>query len=300
MKKVGLFENSTKPEAYKYAEISARILLNNGAECCASEELLSHFPDELSSKIKQLNAFEFDKFADIVISFGGDGTMLSAARQLITKDIPIMGMNVGKLGFLAEFSIHEIEENIKNILQGHYRVVDRAVLETSLNNETLYALNDFVIEKKGSSRMLTVSAFANEHLVANYRADGLIVATPTGSTAYSLSCGGPVIVPSTEVMCLTPISPHSMTLRPLVLPDTIELAIKVTSHTGIANLAVDGQINYTLKNGDFIVIRKSKESVKMIKPLGSSYYDLLRAKLLWSANAIDHEIKKIRPLEETE
>jgi len=108
---------------------------------------LSCFPVDLAAKVKQLQPQEFDKFADIVISFGGDGTMLSASRLLITKDIPIMGMNVGKLGFLAEFPINDIETNINNLLNGHYRVVDRAVLETTINNEKLYALNDFVIEK---------------------------------------------------------------------------------------------------------------------------------------------------------
>ncbi len=293
MKKIGLFENSTKPDAFKYAEIAAKLLIAKGAECCASEELLASFPAEISQKIKCLKPNEFDKFADIVISFGGDGTMLSAARLLIQKDIPIMGLNVGKLGFLAEFPINELETSIDQLLNGNYRVVDRVVFETELNGEIIYALNDFVVEKKGSSRMLTVSAFANEHLVANYRADGLIISTPTGSTAYSLSCGGPIIVPSTEVICITPISPHSMTLRPLVLPDSIEVKIKVNSHTGIANLAADGQTNYDLANGVEIIIKKSKLRVKMIKPLNSSYYDLLRNKLLWSANALEYEMKSI-------
>ncbi len=152
MKRIGLFENSTKPDAFKYAELTAKLLIEKGAECCASAELLSCFPVDLAAKVKQLQPQEFDKFADIVISFGGDGTMLSASRLLITKDIPIMGMNVGKLGFLAEFPINDIETNINNLLNGHYRVVDRAVLETTINNEKLYALNDFVIEKKNSSR----------------------------------------------------------------------------------------------------------------------------------------------------
>ncbi len=293
MKRIGLFENSTKPEAFKYAEIAATILIEKGAECCASEELLSSFPEELSKRIKCLPTDEFDKFADIVLSFGGDGTMLSAARLLIKKDIPIMGINVGRLGFLAEFSINDLAQSIDQLLTGNYRVVDRVVFETELNGETIYALNDFVVEKKGSSRMLTVTAFANEHLVANYRADGLIISTPTGSTAYSLSCGGPVIVPSTEVICITPISPHSMTLRPLVLPDSIEIKIKVNSHTGVANLACDGQHNFDLLNSEEIIIKKSKQRVKMIKPLNSSYYDLLRDKLLWAANAIEHEVKTI-------
>ncbi|MDP2365549.1 MAG: hypothetical protein Q8M94_17495, partial [Ignavibacteria bacterium] len=162
----------------------------------------------------------------------------------------------------------------------------RAIIETTLNGETVYALNDFVIEKKDSSRMITVMAYSNEHHIADYRADGLIITTPTGSTAYSLSCGGPVIAPSTRVICLTPISPHALTLRPLVVPDTNEITLKIFSPTGDVHFVADGQIHKTISNGEIIVIKRSDLFIKLIKPTNSSWYDLLRKKLLWAANPI--------------
>lgn len=286
MKNIGLFENNSKPMAHKYAEATAKIIIESGGQCCASKELVSTFSSELAEKVKQLPIAEFDKFADIVLSFGGDGTILSAARAFIGKNLPIMGINVGKLGFLAEFSAEEIEVSVNQLFNGNYRLVDRTAFETEINGHKHYALNDFVFEKTGSSRIITVSAYANGSLIAHYHADGLIVATPTGSTAYSLSCNGPIIVPNTEVMCLTPISPHTMTLRPLVLPDTVELKIVVNSHSGTANFSVDGQENYTIENGTEINIRRSEEKIKLVKPMDNLYYDLLRKKLLWSASAI--------------
>jgi NAD+ kinase len=142
----------------------------------------------------------------------------------------------------------------------------------------IYALNDFVVEKKNSSRMITIEAFSNQHCIGLYRADGLIVTTPTGSTAYSLSCGGPILAPSTQVICITPVCPHSLTLRPLVIPYTTELVIKANSASGVVNLVADGQTERILKNGEQVVIRRSKELCKLIKPLESSYFDLLRQK----------------------
>ncbi len=288
MDKFGLYENSTKPEAFLIAQKAARFLVDKGAQCCAKEELLATFPAELAQKITPCPLEEFHKFVDYVISFGGDGTMLSASKVFIDKDIPIMGINVGRLGFLAEFPSEELEDSLSKLLNGEYRIVNRIFFETTLNDTIHYALNDIVIEKIGS-KMLSVYAYAGEHLVATYRSDGLIIATPTGSTAYSLSCGGPVIHPSTEVICLTPISPHSLTLRPLVLPDNLEISIVGSSPTGYCNLSIDGQINYQLNDGEVVKINKSKIKMKMIKPLDTSYYDLLSKKLLWAANSIDQK-----------
>ncbi len=195
-----------------------------------------------------------------------------------------MGFNVGKLGFLAEFSVNDLDKTIKDLIKGNYRIIDRAVLQTEFDGEIIYTLNDFVIEKKDSSRMITIDAYANQHLIGSIRADGIIITTPTGSTAYSLSCGGPILAPSTEVICLTPISPHSLTLRPLVLSDSSELTMKVFSPTGESILVADGQVKKVLNNKDVVTINKSEEYIKLIKPTDSTYYDLLRNKLLWAAN----------------
>jgi len=287
MKKIALYENADKPEAAFYAEKSVRILQKLDAEVYAQQSLVDKLPEDIAAHIRPIKLDDFGRFADGVISFGGDGTMLSCSRALIDSNIPIIGFNVGKLGFLAGYSVMELEESLKKLIAGDYRVVDRFVIETEIDGERLYALNDFVIEKRNSSRMITVRTYANNHHIADYRADGLIITTPTGSTAYSLSCNGPVIAPATKVLCLTPISPHSLNLRPVVIPDTNTVLCKVHSPTGDANFVVDGQIIRQIKSETEISIKRSDAIVKLIKPKESSYYDLLRKKLLWAANTMD-------------
>lgn len=285
MKKIALFESIGKPEARKWAEFAVKTLSSLNTEVFASYELVEHFPTDIRKKVNPCKKEEFEKHADIVISFGGDGTMLSAARMFIESGLPIMGVNVGRLGFLAEYSVEMLGKSLLDLMEGNYRLVDRSVLETNLDGERIYALNDFVIEKKDSSKLITVKAFANGNYVGDYRADGLIVTTPTGSSAYSLSCGGPIIAPYTEVLCLTPISPHSLTLRPLVIPDNSEIELKVFSQTGLATLVADGQLERTIKHNDTVIFKKSEASVKLIKPIEKSFFDLLREKLLWAADA---------------
>jgi NAD+ kinase len=287
MKKIGIYENSSKPEAIECAIHAAKKLLKMDVQCFAKREFLEKIDPEIAKKFQEIEENEFERYIDVLISFGGDGTMLSAANLLLKSNIPIMGVNVGKLGFLAEYSIQSLDKALIDLVEGNFRIVDRSVLEANAKGQTLYALNDFVVEKKGSSRMITVSAYTNEHYIGDYRGDGLIVTTPTGSTAYSLSCGGPILSPSTKVICLTPIAPHSLTYRPLVLPDTNEIELRVFSPTGEANLVADGRTTVTIQNNDTIKIHKSNYVVKLIKPTNSTYYDLLRKKLLWAANVID-------------
>lgn len=286
MKNFALFELSEKPDALKWAEKAAKLFVAAGINCCARPEAVAKFSSDIRTKVQEVPISDFGKFADIVISFGGDGTILSASQALIHTDIPIMGFNVGRLGFLAEFSVANLEKSLFDILEGNYRLVDRSVLETKFGNETIYALNDFVIEKKDSSRMISIQAFANDHYIGDYRADGLIIATPTGSTAYSLSCGGPILAPSTKVVCLNPISPHSLSLRPLVIHESSELKFIIHSGTGMANFVADGQIERIIHDGEVVSIFLSQNRVKLVKPMESSFFDLLRNKLLWAASSI--------------
>ncbi len=290
MKNFALFELSEKPDVLKWAEKAAKLLL--AAECSIAmrPEAVSQLSNELSAKIQAVPISEFEKFADIVITFGGDGTILAASQALLHTDIPIMGFNVGKLGFLAEFSVTNLEKALFDMLEGNYRLVDRAVLETKFADEIIYSLNDFVIEKKDSSRMINIQAYSNDHFIGDYRADGLIITTPTGSTAYSLSCGGPIIAPSTQVICLTPISPHSLSLRPLVIPDSNDLKLIVHSPTGHANFVADGQIERIISDGEIVTISLSESRVKLIKPMDSSFFDLLRNKLHWALSPIKEQI----------
>jgi NAD+ kinase len=284
MEKILLFENQSKPEAIKWAEFASQLLCEKGFECYSSFDLFENFSDKAKNCVKPIPVSDYDRIPDIVMTFGGDGTILSAVRYVCKSEIPIMGINVGKLGFLAEYPNNKIKEAIDALSNGDYRVVDRLMLTTTYNGDEIYAVNDFVIEKVMSSRMITLHTYSNDHYVASYRADGLIITTPTGSTAYSLACGGPILAPSTKVLCITPISPHSLTFRPLVIPDENTIRVKIETPSGEAKLVADGQVERILKNGEEISFAVAQQRVKLIKPVQSSYYDVLRAKLLWAAD----------------
>ncbi|MBX7154137.1 MAG: NAD(+)/NADH kinase [Candidatus Kapaibacterium sp.] len=287
---IGLYVNLTKTDALRRVEESARRLRLLGAECCVEPEVLARTTPDVAQYLEPVPLEEFDKFADVVISFGGDGTMLACASALLHTDIPIMGVNLGKLGFLAEFSVDDLESALADVISGNYRVVDRSTLQTTVTvngtEQQIYALNEFVLEKHGSSRMIIVSAYVDDHHIADYRADGLILTTPTGSTAYSLSCGGPIIAPSSQIFCVTPISPHALTLRPLIVPDNNEITFILNEYSDEATLVADGKQATVITPGQRITIRKSEFVVKLIKRVDSTYFDLLRAKLLWSVGGI--------------
>ncbi|MCX6154541.1 MAG: NAD(+)/NADH kinase [Candidatus Kapabacteria bacterium] len=287
MMKIALFENFGKIQALQCAEISAEKLISFGAEIAATPKMLTSFSSDIRNKIIPLEFHDYEKYADVVISFGGDGNMLSAGRLLLGTEVPIMGVNVGRLGFLAEFTIKGLDKSLRDLYEGNYRLVDRSVFELEYNGEKFFALNDFVLEKSDTPHMITVQAYTNNHFIGDYRVDGIIITTPTGSTAYSLSCGGPIIAPSAKVICLTPISPHSLTLRPLVVPDSNDVRLDLLSAENGANLVADGQIVVKMKKNESVTIRQSSSEVKLIKPVDSTYYDLLRAKLLWATNAED-------------
>jgi NAD+ kinase len=284
MKSAALFENSSKPEAYHKAEIIAEELMKRGVTVYARDSLAAKLSSEIKNFVKIIPIELFDKYVDVCITIGGDGTVLSAARLLLGADIPIMGINIGRLGFLAEFSVHDIEGAVDALVSGNYRIVDRGYIQANVNDEELYAINDFIIEKKDTARLINIKAYSDEKFIAEYRADGLIVTTPTGSTAYSLSCNGPVIPPNAHVLGITPISPHTLTLRPLILPDTSILNFSVYSPGGKAILFADGRDSVVLESDDKIEIKQSDEKIKMIKPSDVSYFDLIRKKLFWAKN----------------
>lgn len=293
MKNVALFANTSKPIAIAWAERAAIILKQMGATCCAEPQVIERFNAETAENMDSLSVDKFGHYADIVIAFGGDGTMLAAARKLAETDIPLMGVNVGKLGFLAEFSTKELPEALASVMNGSYRIVDRALLEMELDGRKIYALNEFAIEKDGSPRTVGVRISVSNHPVADYRADGVIISTPTGSTAYSLSCGGPVIAPSAPVMCITPISAHTLTMRPLVIPDTLDVSVQILAPAGGTRLTADGFVEKILGDNEQFSIRASDMKIKLVKHSTTTYFDLLRAKLLWSAGGITADVGEI-------
>lgn len=229
---------------------------------------------------------ELDTSFDFLVSIGGDGTILRATIFVKDLGIPIIGINTGRLGFLATIQINVIEEAIQNIIDGHYKISERSLLsvETSPENSDIksmnFALNEITISRKNTTTMITVDTYLDDEFLNSYWSDGLIVSTPTGSTGYSLSCGGPVITPGSSSFVLTPIAPHNLSARPLIIPDSTEVRLKVSGREETHLLSLDSRIS-TLKNGTIIKVKKADFKIKMIDLLDESFLVTLRKKLLW-------------------
>lgn len=224
--------------------------------------------------------------ADLILVLGGDGTMIATARLMGDREVPVLGVNFGGLGYLAEFRIEEIYSALESILSGSYRLDQRVMLKVELlrGDQTVTSnrvLNDVVINKSALARIIEIEAYLNHQFVNSFRADGLIVSTPTGSTAYNLSAGGPVIYPSMNAVVITPICPFTLSNRPIVVPDdaVIELCLK-TQQEEVA-LTLDGQVGFPLNVEDRVVIRKSATTFNLVQPMNRNYFDVLRDKLRW-------------------
>lgn len=223
--------------------------------------------------------------ADLIIVLGGDGTLLSAARILAGRDIPLFAVNLGHLGFLTAIRHDELYPELDRALRGEHRIglrrmVDCEIVRDEVRIAAYSALNDVVIAKSEIARMIDLDTHVDSHFVAAYKADGLIIATPTGSTAYSLSAGGPVIFPSVNAFCITPICPHMLTNRPVIVPDTSVIQIVNHGEDG-TYLTIDGQVGEPLSKGDRIVCRSSPKTIQLIRPPKSLFFDVLREKLKW-------------------
>lgn len=233
-----------------------------------------------------LDRREVPNDCDLVVVLGGDGTLLAAARALAGRPIPLFPVNLGNLGFLSAITLEELYPELERALAGEYRVAGRRMLHCELHRgDELVAqheaLNDVVLTKASLARMIEVETRVDRHFVCTYRADGLIISTPTGSTAYSLSAGGPIVFPSVAALLITPICPHMLTNRPVLVPD--ESVIQITSRTGSDNafLTIDGQVGEPIELGDRVVCRRSEKFVNLIRPPRMMFFDVLREKLSW-------------------
>jgi len=245
--------------------------------------------------LKSLNGFilesvssfkELDKSFDLLISIGGDGTILKAITFVKDLSIPIVGVNTGRLGFLAKIQIKNIEQVIEEIISGNYSISERTLIEvsTSKNNQQLsklnFALNEITLSRKNTTSMISIDTKLDNKHLNSYWADGLIISTPTGSTGYSLSCGGPIIMPEAENLIINPIAPHNLNARPLIIPDSTEIKIKVNGREDEFLISLDSRIT-TLSNSTEVVIKKSPFKIKMIEFENESFLITLREKLMW-------------------
>lgn len=228
---------------------------------------------------------EIGRDADLAIVMGGDGTFLNIARTLVDAGIPLVGINLGRLGFLTDVSLDTMFSTLDEMLEGEFVVEDRIMLEASVDRAddiliTAYAFNDVVVNKGSLGRLIEFEIYIDDQFVYSQRADGLVVSSPTGSTAYALSAGGPILHPSLEAVVLVPICPHTLSARPIALNSRSEIEINVI-HADDARVHFDGQLHADLEVGDRVVIRRARNTVRLLHPVGHSYYDTLRQKLHW-------------------
>ena len=225
--------------------------------------------------------------AELIVSIGGDGTMLQSAKLAYQYDIPITGINKGRLGFLTDINPKEADQVLDDIISGNYTTENRILIEAfistnSINKSIGYAFNDIVINRKETGRMIRVETSIDNSFINTHEGDGFIVATPTGSTAYSLSCGGPILKPDVEALLLVPICPHSLNDRPMVVPSSSEIKLRYDSEQNVsAGIDLDGDTVYELKIGDNLVIKKAAKPICLIHPENYDYFDNLKSKLLW-------------------
>ena len=227
--------------------------------------------------------------ADLVISLGGDGTILSAARAIVDSNKPLLGVNLGRLGFLADVPIKEFEQHLNGIFEGKYSVEQRFFIEGTFmrNNEVIgtnIAFNDIIVHAHKSLSMIDYEVFSNGDLIHRQRADGVIVATPTGSTAYALSGGGPIMHPSLQTLALVPICPHTLSNRPIVLPADQIIEISLSKSTTLGKVNYDGRSTQIMKNNNRVMIRQYPRTITLLHPHNYDYFQILRAKLNWSKN----------------
>jgi NAD+ kinase len=224
---------------------------------------------------------------DMLFSVGGDGTFLDAITMVRNRDIPLVGINSGRLGFLADIGMGDLPKAIDEILEGRFGIRELNLLQlsasTSCFGDLNFALNELAIHKRDSSSMITVHAFLNGEFLNSYWSDGLIVSTPTGSTAYSLSVGGPILLPSAKDFVITPIAPHNLTVRPLVVPNTSEISLKVEGRGGKFLASLDSR-SCILDDAVELKVRKADFTVSVIERIGQSFYSTLRSKLMWGAD----------------
>ena len=233
-----------------------------------------------------VDQFENAAEVDLMLVLGGDGTMIATARMIGDQEVPVLGVNYGGLGYLAEFRIEELYTALESILSGNYRLDRRVMLEVELKSgdkpaQLSRVLNDVVINKSALARIIQIDAYLNHQFVNSFRADGLIVSTPTGSTAYNLSAGGPVIFPSMNAVVITPICPFTLSNRPIVVPNDSEIELLLKTDNEEVALTLDGQVGFPLKVEDRVAIRKSRTTFNLIQPMNRNYFDVLRDKLRW-------------------
>ena len=283
---IGIIANTTKQNVFSVLSGLLKKLKENGFDYLLSDEIRKYkgLITEKVSESKFLVGDKLCKKSDIIISIGGDGTMLATSFHAHFYNKPVLGVNIGKLGFLVDANVDQLGRFIDDLKKKRYSIEERMVIKGECLGhkvEKLYAINDIVIDKGGWPKMIELTITVDGEYVTTFAADGLIIATPTGSTGYSISVGGPIVSPLTDVITLAPVSPHSLSIRPLVLPSSQEIVIRANSLHKEIHLNCDGQRVFSFSPPLELKITKSKRPLKLVQTSFTSYFEKLRNKLLW-------------------
>jgi NAD+ kinase len=279
---VGIVSKPNAPAAVELVPKLLEWLKNRGIAVRVDEETASyaHHPGD------GLPREAVPEGCQLIVVLGGDGTLLSAARSIGRREIPLFPVNLGGLGFLTAISIEELFPELERAFRGEHRVAKRRLLNTQVVRDgemvsSFDALNDAVLTKSSIARMIDLDTFVDDQFVCAYKADGLIISTPTGSTAYSLSAGGPIIFPSVPAICITPICPHMLTNRPVIVPETSVVRVTSRGPDESVFLTIDGQVGTPIREGDMLVCHSSQYSLLLVRPPRMMFFDVLRQKLKW-------------------
>jgi NAD+ kinase len=287
MKRIGIIAKRNKPEAVNIVKNLVEWLLPKKIEVYIEEEMKNLLSPFISGPyLNPVERKELPNHVEMIIVLGGDGTLLSVARQVWNRDIPILGVNLGSLGFLTEVSLEELQGQLENVIQGDFKTDERDVLNAAVIRKgekivEFTVLNDAVINKGALARIIDLEISIDGEYLTTFQSDGLIISTPTGSTAYNLSAGGPIVYPSLHTLIITPICPHTLTNRPIVIPDDVEVRAWLKSKQQEVILTLDGQQGFPLEFEDVVKVRKAEGRILLIKSPYRNYFELLRRKLKW-------------------
>ena len=286
--KFAIFGNEYQARKSTSIEKILDYLVQKGAEIYVENAYYEFLTRIQHIDVKAAGVFEDYNFdVDYVISMGGDGTFLKAASRVGAKGTPIIGVNMGRLGFLADVLPGEVEAALDSLYAGECQIEEHAVIQVEAEGGVLagnpFALNDIAVLKRDDASMISIRTQVDGEFLVNYQADGLIVTTSTGSTAYNLSNGGPIIIPQSSSLCLTPVAPHSLNIRPVVINDTAEITLDVESRSHNYLVAIDGR-SERMTEGTRLVIRKAAHTIKIVKQRNQRYFSTLREKLMWGAD----------------
>ncbi len=288
MKTIGIIGNFRKPQLWELLPGLVEWLQEHKTTVVLSDRLVGPAYDP-PPEVQVHPAGTLVRHVEMMLSIGGDGTLLSTIRLVGKAQVPILGIHMGGLGFLAEVTMADTFKALEEVLAGKYNLEDRMVLAVDLQHqgklETYYAVNDLVVDRGSSPRLLMARVEISGRRLNDYVADGLIVATPTGSTAYSLSAGGPIVVPALEALTVTPISPHSLSARSIVVPSSDKIVIRFNEEQEGIRLILDGQVNFKIDSQAVVTARRANWNIQMVKLLDSDYYQVLRTKMGWSGEA---------------